>query len=130
MNIILGFGKTETDFEQQEFDFVEQFLVEKSKVFTDKYDFYFTEELVKDLENKLKEREKHYRDLDVTYKTATDYPNRYSTYYFEILYSVASLVVVFKFSHINRRHALSKDGWAMCGTKKLYYANAWDFIDN
>jgi len=131
MNIILGFGKTETDFEQQEFNFVEEFLNTKAKEFVgDKYDFNFSEELVKELGEKLKERENHYRELDKQYKTATEYPDRYSIYYYSILTDTyANLCVVFKFSHINRRHALSSDGWALLSTNKVYYADIWDFRD-
>ena len=129
MNIILGFGKTETDFEQQEFDFVEKFVQEKANNFEgDKYDFCFSEELIAELNAKLKEREEHYKKLDKEYKTATDYPDRYSYYYFTVLTDTfANLCVVFKFSHINRRHAMSPDGWALFGTKKVYYADIWDF---
>ena len=131
MNIILGFGKTETDFEEQEFNFVEQFIKEKAESFVgDKYNFNFSDELVDELNQKLKERKEHYDKLSDEYKKATEYPDRYSTYYFTVLTDTFSaLCIVFKFRHINRRHALSPDGWALLGTKKVYYADIWDFRD-
>jgi hypothetical protein len=129
MNVILGFGKTEEDFENQEFEFVENFIRERADNFVgDKYDFNFDDELIKELTDKLKERKEHYDKLRDKYKEATEYPDRYTTYYFSVLTDkFANLCVVFHFSHINRRHALSPDGWAMIGVKKVYYADAWDF---
>jgi len=131
MNIILGFGKTERNFEQQEFSFVEEFIKEKVKEFVgDKYKFKFSDDFVKELNEKLKERKEHYDKLRDEYETATEYPDRYTTYHFTVLTDTySSLCVVFRFSHINRKHALSPDGWALMETKRVYYADIWDFID-
>ncbi len=129
MNIVLGFGKTETDFEEQEFAFVEEFIKEKANNFVgDNCEFDFSSDLVAELNQKLKERKSFYDKADEDYKMATEHPDRYSTYYFDTLTDTfANLCVVFKFSHINRRHALSPDGWALMKTKKVYYADIWDF---
>ena len=131
MNIILGFGKTETDFENQEFDFVEQFIQKKSDAFVgDKYNFKFDEELVKELTKEIEERQEYFVELDKKYKNAKDFPDRYSTYSFDILSDgYSNLCVVFKFMHTNRRHPMSPDGWALLQSKKVYYADAWDFRD-
>lgn len=127
MNIVLGFGKTEKDFVIQEFDFVEEFLQERSNTFTDKYDFGFSDGLIDELNVSLSERKEKYDQLAKEYKTAENYPERYTTYYFDVLHSVGNLCVVFVFSHINRHHPMSPDGWAMFGEKKVYHANVWDF---
>jgi hypothetical protein len=127
--LTLGFGKTETDFEQQECDFVEQFIKNKSVAFTgSKYDFNFSGELVTELKSKLKERQEHYDKLSEQYETATDYPERYTTYDFNILTDkFRDLCVIFRFSHINRKHPISPDGWALLETKRVYHADIWDF---
>jgi len=131
MDIALGFGKTETDFEEQEIKFVEDFLAENfltsSKASSD---FLFDNVLIKKLDKKLSKRAAYYRVLSEKYKTAIVYPDRYSTYYFDILSDAVNLCIVFKFSHTNRKHPLSPDGWALLQTKKAYYTDIWDFIDN
>jgi hypothetical protein len=118
MHIILGFGKTEEDFEEQERRFVEGFLIERM---AGNKDAIFSDEIVEDLRKALKERADEYRRLDREYHDATEYPDRYSTYYFTVLSDVCDLVVIFKFSHINRRHAMSPDGWALFGTKRVFH---------
>ena len=61
------------------------------------------------------------RSLGDEYKHAEDYPDRY-TYYFASAASDAShLVFIITFHHINRRHALSPDGWGMMRTERIFY---------
>ncbi|MCK9369524.1 hypothetical protein M0R04_06425 [Candidatus Dojkabacteria bacterium] len=130
MNIVLGFGLTETDFEKQEFGFVEQFVKEKIENYReeDGIDFCFTDDFAKELSEKLKERKDQYDKLLDEYKTATKFPDRYSTYYFDVLHNSSNLCVVFKFSHINRRHAMSPDGWAaLLETKQVCYIDLYDY---
>lgn len=129
MNIILGFGSTEEKFEQEEFDFINGFIADKANFFSDNSNFIFTDEIVNELKIALDERKRELDALRDKYKEATEYPDRYSTYYFNIVNDIHDLCVVFKFSHINRRHAMSPDGWALLGTKKVFHANAWDFRD-
>lgn len=129
MNIILGFGSTEERFEQEEFDFCEKFITEKSNNFTDNSNFIFTDEIVDELKIALGERKRELDVLREKYRESPEYPDRYSTYYFNIVNDIHDLCVVFKFSHINRRHAMSPDGWALLGTKKVCHLNAWDFRD-
>ena len=124
--MILGFGSTEKDFEKQEFDFVDEFIKEVVKV-TGFSDFYFSENFYKDLCKELKVRKEYYDKLDKEYHDATVYPNRYSTYSFDILYDISDLCVIFKFHHINRRHAFSPDGWALLQTKNIFHADLYDY---
>ena len=124
--MILGFGSTEKDFERQEFDFVDEFIKEGVKV-TGFSDFFFSENFYKDLCKELKARKEYYDNLRNKYKEATEYPNRYSTYRFVIVYDISDLCVIFKFSHINRRHALSPDGWALLQTKDIFHADLYDY---
>jgi len=130
MNIILGFGKTETDFEQQEFDFVEKFIEGRIKTREKpKQDmgFWFDDDFVKELVVELSKRKSFYDKEDKKFKAAKNYPDRYSTFSFDVLHNVSNLCVVFKFGHTNRRHPFSPDGWAYLVTKKVYYADRWDF---
>ena len=122
--ITLGFGSTEKEFEKQEFDFIEKFISGESK---NDDDYWFKEKSMKLLKAKLNNRKKHYDKLDKKHEKAKEHPNRYSTYYFNILYDIADLCIIFKFNHINRSHPFSPDGWAMIKTTKVYHFNRWDY---
>jgi len=128
MSIILGFGSTEEDFEKQEMKFVDEFLKGNFKG-KGSGDISFDDKIVNELEKQLKKREKYFHEKDEEYKTAKEYPDRYSTYYFDIVWNVCTLCVAFQFSHTNRRHALSPDGWALLQTRNVYYADIWDYRD-
>lgn len=129
MNIILGFGVTEKDFEEQEFNFIENFIVEYAKAHKDFKDKGFhDEQFLLELNKAISLREKHYKKLNDEYKTAKEYPSRYSYYYPYIVHDWSNLCVVFKFHHVNRHHAFSPDGWALMCSNRVYYADLWDFV--
>jgi hypothetical protein len=129
MSLILGFGKTEEDFEQQEIDFVEKFIKEKANSFSGrKIDFNFNDELVAELTSKLEEREEYYKKIDEEFDKAENPPERYSMFYFKILSDRFDLCIIFRFFHTHRKHSLSPDGWALLKTKRFYHAYSWDFI--
>jgi hypothetical protein len=118
MNILVGFGKTETDFEQRECDFVEDFLRER----TASTDYNMnTDEVVAGLKAALGERAEEFKNKDDAYKTAPNYPERYSYYWYRVVHDIHDLCVIFDFHHINRRHALSKDGWALWPNRRVYH---------
>ena len=124
MNIVLGFGSTETDFEEQERQFVEDYL-EENKIKNTECDWHnFSDECIEGLEKALKERDEEYKRLDKEYKTAEKYPNRYSFYYYTILHDANYVSVIFKFCHTNRQHALSPDGWAAMWTERCWHFSA------
>lgn len=119
MNLILGFGKNEEDFEEGERKFVDEFLREKMKGLTE-MDKIFSDDIVAELKETLKLRAEEYKRLDKSYKDAIDYPERYSTYSFNILNDVCEMAIIFRFIHTNRRHPMSPDGWACIREKKVF----------
>lgn len=125
MNIILGFGLTEEQFETGEQEWVQSLVNEYIAKDTDSSWHNFSDEFITELESKIKERSAEYKRLDKEYHDAENYPTRYSSYYATVLHDLHNIAVIMKFTHINRRHALSPDGWgAMYGTKVfLYEAN-------
>jgi hypothetical protein len=126
MNFTLGFGSNEEAFEEKERRFVEDYLNEH-KTKQDDYDWYvFSEECIEGLKKALKERTDEYKRLDAEYKTATEYPDRYSYYYFTVLHDCNCVAVLFKFMHTNRKHALSPDGWALLKTEPVFAFKAND----
>lgn len=124
MNIVLGFGSNEQAFEKQEVEFVEEFVRKEMP----KYDSMFRNEMVDDLRSQLEARSSEYRKLSDSYKEATEYPDRYGYYYFDVVHNVNTLCVVFKFSHINRRHAMSPDGWGMMQNRQVISFDSVDYI--
>ncbi len=127
MNIVLGFGSTETAFEEQERQFIADFLEENKHKHEDLTDwFIFPDELVERLEIMLKARTDEYKRLDKEYRTAESFPDRYSYYYYTILHDLHDIVVLPKFCHTNRRHALSPDGWAAMWTEPTFHFKSND----
>lgn len=118
---MLGFGSTEKRFIQKEVDFVDDYIAENFD------DEWFEEDFVDDLTDVLEKRAKEYREKSDEYKEAEEYPQRYSYYYVNILHDVSDLCVIFRFSHINRNHALSPDGWAMMNSDKVFHAKVRDY---
>lgn len=116
----LGFGSVEESFERQEAEAVREFVSEN-------YDAkrgYFHSELQEKLEAWLKERSAGYDAKADSYRTASEYPDRYSTYYASVLGNASHIVVIFRFLHVNRRHALSPDGWASLSSERLAHVDS------
>lgn len=123
MGIVIGFGKSETDFEKQEFQALREHLIEfkNSSGIS-----YFDDAFEKSANDFLEKRCANYDAKRDEYNGAKEYPSRYSTYYFDVLRSANNLCVVMRFSHINRRHALSPDGWAMLNNHAVFHIWAQD----
>ncbi len=117
MNIILGFGDTEKRFEEkleaQMWDYVADELTKES-------DKYFTDEFVKKIKAYADGLATESQRLSDEYKTATDYPHRYTRFWCYTLGDCNHIVFIITFHHINRRHALSPDGWGMMESKRVF----------
>lgn len=61
------------------------------------------------------------RSLGDEYKHAEKYPDRYTYYFASVVSDASHLVFIITFHHINRRHALSPDGWGMMRTERVFY---------
>ncbi|HBY57573.1 MAG: hypothetical protein XE08_0832 [Parcubacteria bacterium 32_520] len=116
MNIILGFGKTEKDFEKQEMDFVNDYLEEHRPQIG-----YFNDEYIGKLKKEIEKREKYYKELDEKYQNDKNYPERYSYFNFTILNDIRNIVIIFDFWHTNRNHPFSPDGWALLRQKRILF---------
>ena len=122
----LGFGIVEQNVERDEGERVNEFLRSRFSAETDPW---FTQEIVDELSIRLAERKLELDELDKKYKDATDYPERYSTFSYRVLTNGSDLVVVFRFSHINRRHPMSPDGWALLQTTYPHYVYYQDVAE-
>lgn len=123
MNIILGFGDTEKRFEEklegQMWDHVaNEFVKEPER--------YFSDDFVVKIKKWADGLAKESKRLCDEYKTATDYPHRYSSFYCYTLGDCNHIVFILSFHHINRRHAMSPDGWAMLQSKRVFDVYSYD----
>jgi hypothetical protein len=123
--MILGFGSTETEVEQREGQWVTELLKEELSTAPALREF-FHNQTIDLLRGKLKDRSESLKAEAETYRTATSFPDRYSTYWFSILHDACNVVVIFRFSHYNRRHPFSPDGWAMWQHVYLHYVDLDD----
>lgn len=101
-----------------------------TKIQKNKNDYWFDKNSMNLLKVELKKRKKNYDKLCEKYETSKKYPDRYSTYYFNIIYDIVDLCVIFKFTHINRSHPFSSDGWSSLSLIKVCHLNRWDYYKN
>jgi hypothetical protein len=118
MNIILGFGDTEKRFEEKLENIIRDYVAEQYSA----GDYcYFTDSFRDEMVTWINSLSYGSRTLGDEYKHAENYPDRY-TYYFASMVSDAShIVFIIKFHHINRRHAMSPDGWALMTSERVFY---------
>jgi hypothetical protein len=117
MNIAVGFGSTEQAFEAAEEATIREHIKARySELALD----YFTDEFVKEVTTWVTARSKALHAKAAEYKSATDHPSRYSTYWPSVVADASHIVVILSVHHINRRHAWSPDGWALLQTKPVF----------
>jgi hypothetical protein len=126
VNIVLGFGSTEQEFVKGEEDAIRAFI---SKRFAAIGLSYFTDAVVADLRRWLSARADELHKLSATYKSGAEFPDRYSYYWPTVLDDASHIVVILKVHHINRRHALSPDGWALMREQPMFLFEALDMAD-
>lgn len=123
MSIIIGFGSTETSFEAAE---EAAFAQAVEELYRESGDAYFSQETIAKAGKWLDKRAAEYRSKDAAYRVASDFPERYSSYYPHVLGDASHVVAVITFHHTNRRHPMSPDGWALMATKKCFCVRASD----
>ncbi len=113
MNLMIGFGRTEEDFEQAEITAFKEFAEDRLHG-----EPYVTPEALKEITDWAENRGKEFREKSDAYREADKFPSRYSYFYPHVMSSASYVAVILKFSHINRRHAMSPDGWAMLSSER------------
>lgn len=125
MNMVLGFGSTETAFEASEEAAFIEFVTEQYKA---RKLSYITDEFVRDVAQWVGGRTARLRAESKKNDSAVDYPTRYSYYSGDVASSASAIVLIANFMHINRRHGMSPDGWALMQNKRLFDISALDFL--
>lgn len=123
MNVTLGFGSTESSFEQAEASaikaHVQQRYVELGLTFV-------TDEFATEIEAWAKSRGAELKAQSQAFDKAEKFPDRYSYYFARVAQSASDIVVILEIMHTNRRHALSPDGWAALKTTRLVHVCSLD----
>ena len=116
--MIIGFGSAESAFENDEERAIVAYVREAyARLGCD----YVTPELEKDVRDWVSMRATEYRQKDADYKTALEFPDRYSSYWTRVITGASDVFVVMSFVHTNRRHGMSPDGWACLQTKRIVH---------
>jgi len=125
--MIIGFGSTETQFEENEKKYIRDWVANTLQSQDEKF---FDEGFVAGLKELLHARSAEYKaNNDVHDNNETDPPARYSKVDYVVMGDSCDLFVGMRFGHTNRRHALSPDGWAYLQTKQALYLRCFDFWD-
>lgn len=119
--MIVGFGKTETDFENALEDKLADMVASMYKT-----ERYFSDEFVKKIRSAADAMaDKSQKEAD-SYKDAETFPSRYSRFWISTVADASHIIFVVSFHHINRRHAFSPDGWACLTNKKAFVVESID----
>lgn len=122
--MIIGFGQIENEYRTEFFKQIENFIIEQ--LAQGNNGGYFSSEIIGAVKLFVSELDIEARQQSKDYKTATSYPDRYSDQYSKVLGDGGDIAVIVDFSHINRRHALSPDGWAMLQVKETQSFDSYD----
>jgi hypothetical protein len=123
VNMIIGFGSTETAFENAEEAAFKEYVAQR---YAELNEQYISDELAKDVEAWFRERADAYKAKADEYKTSATFPDRYSYIWPRVIHSASDIFVRITFHHVNRRHAMSPGGWALMATKRLFDVEAYD----
>lgn len=118
MSFMIGFGSTEIKVQDA---LEEKIRLKVSEFFKEESEVYFNDKLINRINDWLSAISNEAKAKSEEYKEAAIFPERYSYFYPTIINDASHIVFILKFNHINRRHALSPDGWAMMQTDKIFY---------
>lgn len=119
--MIIGFGSTEKQVEEAE---ATEFRIYCSDLYKEMNCIYVTDEFVKKVTEWIQDRAEKSRERADKFKTDPNHPERYSSYYIRVVHGASDVVAIASFMHINRRHPMSPDGWAvMCTTALFHFYN-------
>ena len=120
---IIGFGSTEETVEAAEEAAIRAYIEAE---FYNEDCSYFSGEFVRRIGDWLEERAKASQAQAAAYKAVTDFPGRYSSFWSTVIGDASHIGAIVSFHHINRRHALSPDGWALWRNKRVFLFEALD----
>lgn len=115
--MILGFGSTETNFEKEIGQEIEEYV--KFKFAGDVLECY-TDEFKEEMRGWVKGLSTKSKEQAAIYDKAESFPNRYSYFHAYVVGDCNYLCFIVSFSHINRRYPLSPDGWALLQTQQTF----------
>ncbi len=126
MAFVIGFGSTEEKFERDEEQAIREFV---DDLYHKERPDYFNDGFVKVVREWLNDRAQVLHAQAGKYKTAEQFPDRYSRYWPTVIADASHIVFLLSMHHINRRHAMSPDGWALMQTEPMFVIKNFDLDD-
>lgn len=117
MGFAIGFGSIEVERERAEREAIEEYI---KQACAERGEHYVSHELAENVSQWLSVRAKASRMESDSYKDAESFPDRYSSFYSDTAHNASRIFVRISWSHINRRHGLSPDGWAMLQNEQVF----------
>jgi len=124
--MIIGFGSTETNLQNKLQDEITKYVCD---LYVKEKPDYISDAFVEKVTKWVNKKAEESRESAAGYKTAEKFPDRYSSFYATVLKDASHIVFILKFSHINRRHAFSPDGWAMLQSEQFFYIDSWELSE-
>lgn len=121
--MIIGFGSTEKNFEDELEEKIRKHVIDEHVKESHQY---FSEDFLIRMRNEINTLSADSLKTGEKYKIATDYPDRYSYFWGNVLSDACCIVFILTFHHINRRHAFSSDGWAMMKNERVFYVHSYN----
>lgn len=121
--MIIGFGSTEKEVEarlQREIISLVESECRKAKM------DYFTDDFIGHIKQCVDTLAKESRAKSDSYKDAKTFPDRYSGFWVYTLGDCNHIAFIVTFHHINRRHGLSPDGWALLESEVVFQVSHLD----
>lgn len=123
MSFIIGFGSTEKSLEDKIEQQITDWVFEQ---YSNSDAVYFSGDFANKVAKYIDKMACESRKLAEQYKSDSDYPSRYSSFYHTVLHDASYMAIIIRFSHINRRHAMSPDGWALMQTQRVFVIDEWE----
>lgn len=121
--MLIGFGSTEKKYEE---DFEAQLFGKAEELLSSCEHNYFDDNLIAEFEKYVKVLAQKSKDEADSYKTDPNHPDRYTTVWPYVLGDCNYLMVKVTFHHVNRKHGLSPDGWAMMKSERCFAFDTWE----
>lgn len=118
MGFVLGFGQTEKDFERGLEDKIRARVVGE---LIPRDSLYFSDEAIEDVRKWIGVIAEESQKKADEYGEAENFPDRYSRFWASVVASASYIVFIISVHHINRRHAMSPDGWGMMKSELVFY---------
>jgi hypothetical protein len=123
MSFVIGFGDVEKRYEENLESKIRDYVAEQ---YSERGDCYFADDFTKEIGKWANGLAMESQEIGEQYKKSETYPDHYSYFWCNTLGDASHIVFIISIHHINRRHGLSPDGWALMKTERVFCVKEWD----